>query len=676
MPRVWLLPIAAFCLSATKLSRRAALGTATLGLAQSCAAEEEVWVPVSNDVASRPSLALESVRNAYGSRSGSFADYLSRVLLTNDKYSKRWWTAQKQRARSQEELDEAFNAFVASLELSLARRWVAADPSALVSLLADRDEFQSLAARRQLAVAFALIDTERQPTEVVKRLLTETENRALDVTIVERGSGYGPDPVPIAIDGVPVAEASTRLRGLRVEIIDGGAYDKPPDVTIEGARAVAELTNGTVTAVTVSSETTYDAPPIVKFSSGTAAARCLFDYELDVVTVNTTGYFTKPTVQVQGNARLTAQLSEPNVTMYLPRAVKNRPFFASVSGEAATRLSPRLDRNRYTVDIAAQDDPPLVFIERDAKPTNKQFVEIALCGALCASSAHAVLTPIEFAKTRRQVNSDAKLESWTDAFTGCDAVVVGHFLAGAAGFGLTAFLKTIFASPFSRFSLGTPETGLLAPAVALVVASLCASTVATFVVAPFESARVKAMTAFPTQRLSLKEAWPTAELGTIALDALLVKDLSFAVVKFSCFDACLDLLYSTYPGLANTITTSLFASLLAGSIAGIAAAVVSQPADAAFTRLETATTPAADGDRPTNVVDALTTVYRDNGIANGLYAGALERAIFAGALLALEFGIYEALKAALHISKDDFAYSLDVLATATAALPPPSVLPR
>ena len=56
--------------------------------------------------------------------------------------------------------------------------------------------------------------------------------------------------------------------------------------------------------------------------------------------------------------------------------------------------------------------------------------------------------------------------------------------------------------------------------------------------------------------------------------------------------------------------------------------------------------------------------------------GALERAIFAGALLALEFGIYEALKAGLHISKDDFAYSLDVLATATAALPPPSVLPR
>ena len=52
-----------------------------------------------------------------------------------------------------------------------------------------------------------------------------------------------------------------------------------------------------------------------------------------------------------------------------------------------------------------------------------------------------------------------------------------------------------------------------------------------------------------------------------------------------------------------------------------------------------------------------------------LYAGARTRAIFAAALLAIEFAIFEALRDQFNVSRDDFAFALDALATAVAAAP-------
>ena len=47
---------------------------------------------------------------------------------------------------------------------------------------------------------------------------------------------------------------------------------------------------------------------------------------------------------------------------------------------------------------------------------------------------------------------------------------------------------------------------------------------------------------------------------------------------------------------------------------------------------------------------------------DALYAGLAPRMFFAAALLAIEFAIFEALRDAFHVSRDDFAYALDALA--------------
>mmetsp|Transcript_115 Transcript_115/g.188 ORF Transcript_115/g.188 Transcript_115/m.188 type:complete len:293 (+) Transcript_115:77-955(+) len=258
------------------------------------------------------------------------------------------------------------------------------------------------------------------------------------------------------------------------------------------------------------------------------------------------------------------------------------------------------------------------------------------------------------------------------------------FLSGAVGFGGTAYLKTILLSGGIALKFQEDTTAALVnPDLALILAALLASVAATIVVCPFEIARVKAMVhdAARSKAPALLDSWREAVIqndgnfrsalfGT--LDALLVKDIIFAIVKFSAFDKVSDFLYQAYPELQASLASSLVVSLAAGTLAGVGAALASQPLDAAFTRIES--NEKSTSDNTTGLLTALRDVYNDKGILDGLYAGAVPRAVFAGTLIALEFVFFEFLKKQLHVAVSDFTFTLDVLSGATAVLPPPSPL--
>lgn len=531
---------------------------------------------LSGDVASRPEAAAATLAAVYGRRAGAVADYLARILLSYDDFSKRWWRAQKSK-----DYDESYLRFVASLELSLVRAWESRGEAGADVAAKLRGRLPPGTARRHLAVALSLIEGERQPTAEIGALLRETERRdVVSVTIVDRGAGYAPNAT------------------LDVSIATGGLVGSAR-IDADGRVADVELTP-TIGAGDINVEGVSERPSVLSVKA----------------------------------------VVEPFA--FVPRG----RFFSKDANFDAT---PVLRGGRYSAP-AALGDPTFdvsSFVEKDEEPTPLQFGQIALCGAVCASSAHVALTPVEMVKTQAQLGTRGRLDA-VAYFAGVDAIAVGYFLAGATGFGLTAFLRS---------SLGN-----------LVLASLVASVASTLVVAPFESARVQCM-ARPNDRLRLPDAWPEPDRALGAIDALLLKDLSFAVVKFSAFDVVTAAVYDNYPLLKESLSTSLLASLVAGCVAGVAAALVSQPVDAAFTRIE-----AEEASPKPTVFQALAAVYRDAGLFGGLYAGAAERAAFAGALLALEFVIFEGLKSVFHLAKDDFAYSLDVLASATAALRTPDPL--
>ena len=655
-----------------------------------------VFVPVEGDVASAPSAVIQQVEGTYGK---DFACYLSRVLLSYDTACQRWWTAQTKRCRNKAELDQALEAFTDSTKLSLARTWLT-NPGDLLKALKDRQEFlSSILASRQLTAAFALILPPFQPSSELESLIAETENRTVvnatllrDLPIIEPGTLFENGTLPsmtstsITFDKPAFASKSPATGTLFLEAV----YDDDDD---------DDLITG------------YRAAKVVIDSAGSGYSKAIQGDQVD-------GRAFGIIVARAGLSEAVYKGAKPRSAVYAVNLdvkgddqvfdVQNaRTLLLPLNGTSIERRGRAFAFPAFTRDPELEGEAmlPRLFepVEIDARPSPSQFLTIALCGALCASASHAVLTPIEVAKTKLQVTGNdwdeakARIQRGIDdfgpattLFAGGDAVVLGYFLSGAAGFGLTAFFKTLLVAQ-DKFADVPTQDFSLDPALAVVVAALGASVFSTIVVAPFEAARVRAMAYDPAEDdksffrrrqepteppPSLLASWEAAieeKKGNIfdalfgSLNTLLVKDIVFAVVKFGAFDAVSDFLYATQPTWKESITTSLAVSLAAGTLAGIGGAIVSQPLDAAFTRLETS-------DDDDSLISALAAVYKDKGVVNGLYAGLLPRALFAGTLIALEFVIFEALKRGLHVSISDFEFTLDVLAGATKVLPPPSPL--
>ena len=647
-----------------------------------------VFVPVEGDVAAKPTLAIERMENSFGV---DFAFYLSRVLLTFEDGSKKWWAARTKKAKTKEELDEAFESFVDSTKLSLARSWQNEPPEKLLEALMGRKEFESsIFATRHLIAAFALIKPQSQPS--LENLVRLTENRTVsNATLIENIS-FSAEDLNATDDRVTVKvsfespafkgkmaasgsltciyENETALyRPVSFQIDEGGGGYSSSQKTVYGKVGDLQVAKAVLSEPVFSSSKPKSAVYAVTFD----------DEDNEGVVLDA----------AQKNAR---SLLLPLTATSLEKKGKTYRFPAYINSlEGETSL-----------------DRAFEPLELDAKPTASQFLKIALCGAACASVSHAALTPIEVAKTKLQVSKDwpeakASLERAFSKFgpksffAGADAVILGYFFSGAAGFGLTAFFKTLLISGDQRFAdtdVTTSGFADLDPALAVVLAALGASIFSTIIVAPFEAARVNAMAFDSSKEQPLKkifffskkndevmpptllESWKASIEGSEnpvnalfgSLDALLVKDIVFAVVKFGAFDQVSAFLYAAQPTLKESLSSSLAVSLLAGTLAGAGAAVASQPLDAAFTKLE------SEDKKDGGLFIALKDLYSEKGIIRGWYAGLLPRALFAGTLIALEFVIFEALKKQLHVSISDFTFTLDVLAGALAVLPAPSPL--
>ena len=131
------------------------------------------------------------------------------------------------------------------------------------------------------------------------------------------------------------------------------------------------------------------------------------------------------------------------------------------------------------------------------------------------------------------------------------------------------------------------------------------------------------------------------------------------------YDLSKTALFELAPQLKEGMGNQLLAALAAGLIAGIFAALASQPGDTVFTKL--ASTDGGRGSGGTSSgkygpLEALGEVVETQGLG-GLYAGAGPRAVFAGSLLALEFVIYDFLRSVLHVASGDLVLTLDVLGT-------------
>ena len=138
-----------------------------------------------------------------------------------------------------------------------------------------------------------------------------------------------------------------------------------------------------------------------------------------------------------------------------------------------------------------------------------------------------------------------------------------------------------------------------------------------------------------------------------AVPAFLLKEIPFVVTKFTVFDLSTEYLYDAFPAAREDLRLSLLVSLAGGTLGGISAALVSNPADATISEMKKA----KSDDGPILTFQKL---YSAGG-AQALFRGLGVRMFFYTLIVSLQFLVYDAIRFSLGIGTDDLKLYLDVL---------------
>lgn len=138
-----------------------------------------------------------------------------------------------------------------------------------------------------------------------------------------------------------------------------------------------------------------------------------------------------------------------------------------------------------------------------------------------------------------------------------------------------------------------------------------------------------------------------------AIPPMLFKEVPFNTVKFLVFSQVTKMLYETFPAAQEDIQLSLAVSLGGGVIGGLAAAIVSNPADATISEMKKSKTKLGP-------VDALKGLIEKGGYSN-LFRGLPVRMIFFPLIVSMQFFVFDSIRLYLGIGSDDLKVYLDVL---------------
>jgi solute carrier family 25 phosphate transporter 3 len=302
-------------------------------------------------------------------------------------------------------------------------------------------------------------------------------------------------------------------------------------------------------------------------------------------------------------------------------------------------------------------------IERDMEIGLASYLRFVASGAICCSGVHLALTPIDVVKTKvqtdpqrypgvlysfRRVWEEQGMEGF---FKGWAPTFLGFFVWGGISYALTEYLRRTAAA-----MAGTSASSLDVPVI--LASSAIASFFGSFILCPFEAVRIRSVAQpdyAPNIVLVLKRMVDEEGLSSLfsAVPAFLVKEIPFAMAKFTVFDLSTAWMYEQFPAATEDLQLSLLVSLAGGTLGGFAAAIVSNPADVTISEMKKAKSDLSP-------VSAATLVLEQGGPA-ALFRGLPLRLVFYALIVSLQFLVYDAVRFALGIGSDDLKLYLDVL---------------
>ena len=293
------------------------------------------------------------------------------------------------------------------------------------------------------------------------------------------------------------------------------------------------------------------------------------------------------------------------------------------------------------------------------------YLKGALAGGICCSFTHGALCPVDVVKTRMQldpVNYNQGLiggmkkvvaeEGAGGLATGLGVTAIGYFIQGWFKFGGVEFFKINLAD-----MAGPEKAWEMRQPIYLAWAAM-AEFIADIFLCPLEATRIK-LVKDPTFAKNVPDAFTKimAKEGPMVgfysgFGPILFKQVPYTMAKFAVQGAAAESLYSALgasPENPPACMGNLGVSLTSGVIAGVAAAIISHPAD---TLLSKVNVPGAGGEGA--IMTRLGRIATEIGFVNLCTTGLGARCVMIGSLTALQFAIFDTVMGSLGASKYHF----------------------
>jgi solute carrier family 25 phosphate transporter 3 len=282
----------------------------------------------------------------------------------------------------------------------------------------------------------------------------------------------------------------------------------------------------------------------------------------------------------------------------------------------------------------------------------RHYWKSGLAGGLCCTVTHSALCPIDVVKTRIQLTPD-KLkplgligalrhivaEEGVEALaTGLGPTAVAYFVQGFWKFGGVELFKVQLTRGLGDDAAWRHRT------LVYLAASALAEFIADIFLCPFEATRIR-LVANPNYAKGLVDAFPRiwAEDGVIrgfysGFGPILFKQVPYTMAKFTVQGTSEETLRAAFPNHeGSSYRRDIFFTLASGTLAGIAAAVVSHPADTLLSMVNRSPTAGGAGSVPTRVLR----LAKQTGARRLLLTGLGARCVMVGTLTAAQFGFFD-----------------------------------
>jgi solute carrier family 25 phosphate transporter 3 len=280
------------------------------------------------------------------------------------------------------------------------------------------------------------------------------------------------------------------------------------------------------------------------------------------------------------------------------------------------------------------------------------FLKGALAGGLCCSITHGGLVPVDVVKTRIQLNPEKYNRGMVGGFkqiiaeegtgalaSGFGPTAVGYFIQGWFKFGGVEFFKINFTKSLGDETAWNNKTPIY------LLSAACAEFIADIFLCPLEATRIR-LVSQPDFGSGLMDSAPKImkQDGFMkgfysGFGPILFKQVPYTMAKFAVQGKAQDMTCAA-TGLAATDlvgSKKLMMGLWSGTIAGVAAAIISHPADTLLSLINKSETAGGTG----STTSRLKNLATEMGFKKLCLTGLGARCVMIGSLTAGQFAIFD-----------------------------------